>query len=99
MSQQYIISMSECECGRHDLKPRYDFEKVGSIVKRTYVCEVCTICGYQVVRPLTTQHLLDAGVVDAEEVREAMTMAVECGNPHVTTEMALGVLISRRREP
>lgn len=99
MSQQNIIPMSKCDCGCHDLKPRYDFEKVGSIVKRSYVCEVCSICGYHVTRPFTVQQLLDAGVVKAEEVREAMGMAVDSGNPDITMEMALAVLVARRADP
>lgn len=96
MSDRPMIQVLDpCDSGRHKLESRYDFAKVGNIVKRTYVCDVCRICGHQVSAPFTVQQQLEAGVVDAEEVREAMAMAQNAG-PHVTLELALRVLVSNR---
>lgn len=98
MSDRPMIQvMDPCECGRHEFQPRYNFAKEGNVVVRIYLCDVCRICGHQVLAPFTVQQQLDAGVVDAEEVREAMVMAANVA-PHVTLELALRVLVARRDE-
>jgi hypothetical protein len=89
-----LQAMDACDSGRHKLEPRYDFAKVGDIVKRTYVCEVCPICGHQVLAPFTAQQQLEAGVVDAEEVREAMRLVGITGYQAVTLEQALAVVVA-----
>lgn len=89
-----IVMVHNCELGRHELKPRFDFAKVGEVVKRTYICEVCTICGHQVPRPLTMKDRIDAGVVTPDEIREAMRMAVVAGFP-ATEEVALQLIVAR----
>lgn len=94
--RQMIQILDACDSGRHEFQPRYDFAKVEAVVKRTYVCDVCRICGHQVLAPFTVQQQLDAGVVDAEEVREAMEMIGVTRNPNIPLELALAIVVARR---
>lgn len=99
MSDRSMIQfLDACDSGRHEFQPRYDFAKIEAIVKRTYVCDVCRICGHQVPAPFTAQQQLEAGVVDAEEVREAMGLVGVTGYLGVTLEQALAVVVAHRNE-
>lgn len=61
--------MTRCN-GIHELKPRFDFERIGEVVKRTYVCEVCEVCGHVVPRVLSIKDQIELGLVTSDEVRE-----------------------------
>lgn len=64
-----IQVMTACEAGNHKLEARHDFSKVGDVVKRTYICDVCVVCGHTVPRPLTVRDQLELGICTADDVR------------------------------
>jgi hypothetical protein len=50
-ADETFVIVDECDRGRHDLAPRYDFVRMGSIVERTYLGESCKRCGHWVPCP------------------------------------------------
>lgn len=64
-----IQVMTACETGNHKLEARHDFAKVGSEVMRTYICDVCVVCGHTVPRPLTVRDQLELGICTIEDVQ------------------------------
>ena len=85
MERGQIQVLSACDSGRHKLEPRHDFERVGAAVKRTYLCDVCVICGHQVPRPVNLGMLIETGIVSRDEVRSALTILADhnMGNEHL----------------
>lgn len=62
--------MTTCE-----LRPRYDSARVGDVWRRSYVCDVCKVCGYQVQRPFTIHEQLEAGIITGEEAKRLLVRA------------------------
>lgn len=89
-----ITVIDDCDRDRHKLEPRYDFEKVGDVVQRTYLCDVCSICGHRIGRPFGLQEQLDHGVVTKDEVRAAMAVLADTrlGEEHLPEALAQIVL-------
>jgi hypothetical protein len=74
-----LVVMHDCERGRHKLEPRFDFAKVGDVVKRTYVCEVCTLCGHQIQRPATVMDQYEAGLLTEAEAKRRLLLLGNAG--------------------
>jgi hypothetical protein len=94
-----LQAMDACDSGRHKLEPRYNFAKEGTTSIKFHICDVCVICGHQVLAPFTVQQQLNAGVVTQEEVRDAMRLRGMVGHSGVTLEQALAVVVERGLVP
>lgn len=71
--------VTPCECGQHRLEARYDFKKVGDVVTRTYLMDLCAVCGHKVPRTMSLKDQLECGIVTPDEVRSEDKRVVALG--------------------
>lgn len=61
--------------GVHKFEARYDFKKVGPLVHRSYLRDVCVRCGSTIERQPSALQLFEAGLIDQHEARKQLHSA------------------------
>jgi hypothetical protein len=83
-----VQSLTACETGQHKLRPRWDTDRVGEIMQRKYVCDICQSCGFVVPRPMSLLDRVNAGVTSIEDAQRELRDLGEALMPMALAEKA-----------